>query len=151
MAPANELTSAPLTPDEARDLVLDLERTGVDTGRIHVDSAPPTNRATTGQVDQATVTRPALRAGLGLIAGALLGLLIGLAVAAIGDTALGPTLLATIVGAGLVGALTGLYVRLPVNTEVSDVATGTRSTVRVDIAGLAESDVSDIEQNLARR
>ncbi len=80
----------------------------------------------------------------------LIGLLIGSGVAAIAGTALAPTLIAAIVAAGLLGGLTGLYLRLPMNTEVTDVDTGTWSTVRVDIAGLDESDVNEIQEDLAR-
>lgn len=144
-----ERTAGPLSPERARGLVIDLERRGLDTNRITVDASPSTTAATTGRTDQRSVARPAVRVAGGLFAGALIGLVLGLIVGSMLETATGAIVLATAIGAAIVGGLVGLYSRLPMNTEVSDVDSGVTSTVRVDVSGLPEDDVETVERLLA--
>jgi len=44
----------------------------------------------------------------------------------------------------VLGALTGLYARLPTNPEVTDVDTGQESVVHVDVAGLDPDTVAPV-------
>ena len=144
----DELTSPPLDPDRARSLVLSIERAGIDTERIHVDAEPPRSTEGTSQVDRKTLTRPGARVVTGLVAGALVGLVGGLIVSAFLDVSTAAVVVATTIGSAVIGALAGLYSRLPMSTELSDTDSGGSSTVRVDISGLSRSDVDAVAQAL---
>lgn len=149
MSTEQELLSPRLDPERARNLVLALERRGLDTNRIHVDALPPVSTASTSKVDRRAVTRPGQRVAVGMVAGAVAGVVIGLVAAAVFDTRTGATILAVAIGAALVGGLAGLYSRLAMSTELSDVDSGRTATVRVDVLGLPESEVADIGKAIA--
>lgn len=143
------LISPRLPPDRARDLVLRLERTGLETGRILVDVPPPLTAAAGSEADRRAVTRPGLRVIAGILGGAVIGLLVGLILAPIIDTPTVATVVALVIGASLVGGLAALYWRLAMSTELPDVDSGRTSVVRVDVAGLADDEVSTIDRILA--
>lgn len=140
-----ERQSPCLPPERVRDLVLELEKHGLESSRIDVVVAPTRSVEATSQVDQASFARPVGRAALGLAIGAVVGLLLGLVIVSLGDLPVGTVLGSTIAG-GLLGALFGLYRRLPVNTDVVDVDAGRDSIVRVDVSGLDDDEVHQVEE-----
>lgn len=149
MSTSQERTSASLNPDQARDLVIELERSGLDTSRIQVDAAPPISAEAIGRTDGRTVKRPGLRVAGGLIVGAAVGLVLGLIVGSMSDTATSAIVLALTIGAAIIGGLVGLYSRLSMSTELTDVDSGVTSTVRIDVSGLDHDDIETIDRLLA--
>ncbi len=141
-----ERQSPCLPPDRVRDLVVDLERHGLESSRIDVVVAPARSMEATSKVDQASFARPVGRAAIGLAVGAVAGAVLGgIIVYLSSDLPVGTVLGAAIAGA-LLGALFGLYRRLPVNTDVVDVEAGRKSIVRVDVAGLDDEEVHEVEE-----
>lgn len=82
---------------------------------------------------------------MGLAAGAAVGLLLGVIIVSLGDLPAG-TVLGTAIAGALLGGLFGLYRRLPVNTDVVDVDAGRDSIVRVDVQGLDDDDLHQVEE-----
>ncbi len=140
-----ERQSPCLPPDRARDLVVELEKHGVESSRIDVVVAPARSMENTSRVDQTSFARPVSRAALGLVVGAVAGVLLGLIIVSLGDLPVGTVLGSAIAGA-LLGALFGLYRRLPVNTDVVDVDAGSDSIVRVDVGDLDDHEVNEVEE-----
>lgn len=146
---ARLLSSRCLSPDETRDLVVSLEHLGLETARIDVVAAPAISTDETSSVDRRAVARPARRVAIGLLAGIVVGLVLGVVAIVLTDALAAPTLLGFGIGGAAIGALTGLYARLPMNTTVADADTGQDSMVRVDVTGLDDETVANVEQLFA--
>ncbi len=145
---APTLSSPPLGPEQARELVLALERSGIDTGRIHVDTAAPLSSATTSRIDRQALSRPGARVAAGMVGGLVVGSIIGLVAAALVDVSTGIVVVAMAVGATVLGGLIGLYSQLPTSSEVSDTDGGHPTSIRVDVSGLAAEDVEAVRSQL---
>lgn len=142
----SERLSPRLSPDRIRDLVVGLEQHGLESSRIDVVHPPARSMQATSRVDQANFARPVGRAAVGAAVGAVAGGVLGaLLMAAVDGMQLSAVLLMAIAGAILAG-LAGLYVQLPVNTDVVDVDAGGDSIVRVDVSGLESERVREIEK-----
>jgi hypothetical protein len=128
-------SSRPLGPDAAYDLVVELEHLGLETDRITLDTPLPISTARTGRVDQAALRRVAG----GLMVGAVIGLIHGLVAVLLTDAGLAPSLAVGSMLGIVIGGLVGLYWRLPMSTEVSDVDTGGPSVVTVDLEDLDDA------------
>lgn len=144
------LPSPCLPSNQIRELVVDIEHLGVDSSRLAVTADPARSTTETSRVDRRTVARPALRVGMGLVAGVLLGLAVGLVVVAVTDALTAPTLLGLAIGGALLGGLAGLYARLTMNTDVSDVDAGQGSRLVVDVEGLDEETVAAVRGLIER-
>jgi hypothetical protein len=132
-------SSRPLGPDAAYDLVVELEHLGLETDRITLDTPLPISTARTGRVDQAALRRPLRRVAGGLMVGAVIGLIHGLVAVLLTDAGLAPSLAVGSMLGIVIGGLVGLYWRLPMSTEVSDVDTGGPSVVTVDLEDLDDA------------
>jgi len=122
---------------------------GVDSSRIDVVAEPARSAEATGQVDRATLTRPAGRAALGAAVGLIAGLLLGWLLFAVSDLPAGIILATAIAGVAL-GALFAMYSRLPVSTDVVDVETGQNSYVKVDVSDMDGEEISNVERLVIR-
>ena len=143
-----ERLSPCLPPDRINDLVVELERHGIDSGRIDVVSQPPRSVREMSEVDQATFARPVGRAALGFALGAVVGAIVGGLLIWAGMAT--GTLLGTVIAGAVFGALFGLYRRLPVSTDVADADShpDDESMVRVNVNGMDRSVVDEIERIL---
>ncbi len=84
-------------------------------------------------------------------AGVVVGILIALVIVGAADVPAAPTLLIAVLAGAILGGLAGLYSRLAVNNEVSDVDTGQRSFISVDTDGLNHDTRSEILALIGRR
>ncbi len=141
-----ERTSACMPPDKIRDLVVELEQMGVDSSRIDVVAEPAQSVEATSRVDRETMARPAGRAGLGAGIGLVAGLVIGGLLVILIDTLPAGVILGAAIAGLLLGALFGMYSRLPVTTDVVDTDTGQNSYVRIDISDMDADEVRSVER-----
>lgn len=144
MNPSSTISSPCLSANRIRSLVVDIERLGVDASRISVEAEPPRTAAEVGGVDGASVSRPASRVAVAAATGVVVGILIALVVVGTADVPAAPTLLIAVLAGAILGGLAGLYSRLAVNNEVSDVDTGQLSFINVDTEGLNHDTRSEI-------
>lgn len=150
MAEHRQLRSRPLGPEAARQLVVAAEQMGIETARIHVDADPAITTVETSRVDQKALGRPARRIAVAAAAGLVLGLVIGLIVVAVTDATAAQALLAFMIAGTVLGALAGLYSKLTMSTELADVDTGQRSTVRIDVDGLSSETADELSELMSR-
>ncbi len=141
-----ERSSPCLPPDQIRNLVVELEQMGIESSRIDVVADPATSVEATSKVDRETMARPAGRAAKGAVIGLVVGLVIGALLVTLADGLPNAILLATAIAGVALGALFGLYSRLPVTTDVVDVETGQDSYVRVDVSGMDDDTIADVER-----
>ncbi|MGF1595692.1 MAG: hypothetical protein ACFCVK_01980 [Acidimicrobiales bacterium] len=141
------MASRPLGPDDARNLVLELEHSGINADRITVSTHHPNTQAEVGRVDRGSVARPAIRVAIMSILGALTGLAAAAVLLAATDLRPGPTLIVAVI-LGSVSGLVALYWRLPSTPEVQDVDTGGPSIVIVDLVGLDDHEARKVTTRL---
>lgn len=129
--------SQPLAPDQARDLVLGLERHGIETDNITVETETPLQVSEVSAVDNATIRRPVRRAVIGAAVGVAVALALGFAALAVWDdmTPAPVVLMAVLIGA-LLGALWSLYGGLEASTEVRDIDSGGPTVVETSVVDL---------------
>ncbi len=143
--------SRPLSPDKAHDLVLDLERQGVETDKIGVDTAAPRTVAEVSAVDNATVRRQGRRVAVGAVAGAAVGVALALIALAVADGLRWPptVITAALVGT-LLGALVSLYAGLEASTEVDDVDSGGPTVIETRVADMGQGKADDVRRRTDR-
>lgn len=143
--------SEPLPPDEAHELVLDLERHGVSTDHIDVETEPPRTVSEVSAVDNATMRRPVRRALAGAVAGAAVAVALSAISLLIWDSLkLPPTLItAGIVGA-LLGALWSLYGGLEASPDVGDADSGGPTVIETRVADMGQGQADDVRRRTDR-
>lgn len=149
--PRPNVRSEPLPADDAHELVLDLERHGVSTDHIAVETEPPRTVSEVSAVDNATIRRPVRRVLVGAVAGSAVAVALGAISLLIWDSlTLPPTLItAGIVGA-LLGALWALYGGLEATPEVTDADSGGPTVIETRVVDLDASDADDVRRRTDR-
>lgn len=143
--------SEPLPPDEAHELVLDLERQGVGGDDVTVETEPPRTVTEVSAVDTATVRRQARRAVLGAVAGAVVGGGLALLALVVWDSLWWmPTVLTAVIVGFLLGALWSLYGGLEANPEVTDVDSGGSTVIETRVGDMGQAKADDIRQRTDR-
>ncbi|MEZ5411079.1 MAG: hypothetical protein R2761_23825 [Acidimicrobiales bacterium] len=144
--------TGPLTTEAAHELVLHLERLGIDGDRIFVSVNPaPTQSpmAALSRADDTAIKRPAYR----VVAGSLLGAVLGLAAADVAVIAWSvqpaPTFLAAGLGGAIVVGLIALYAGMVATPEAYDLDVGGRSSVEIQVEGLHEGTVAHVKALVA--
>lgn len=145
--PRPNVRSEPLNPDEAHELVLDLERHGVSSDQMDVETQPPRSVAEVSAVDNATVRRQAGRAVIGAVVGAAVGVGLALLALLVWDSLSWP---ATVITAGisgfLLGALWALYGGLEASPNVTDADSGGPTVIETRVVDLDQEKADDIRR-----
>lgn len=116
--------------DRVKELVRDLESSGVDADRITVETDMAGTMEETLQTGTIQLARPLRRAGRGLVIGLVVGAVVG---ATVGQTSSRPfawILMLGIAGA-LVTALSALYSGLSMSSTAYDADGSHRATIRI--------------------
>lgn len=141
------MRSEPLPPEEAHELVLDLERHGVSSDHIVVETEPPRSVPEVSAVDNATVRRQVRRALTGAVAGAAVALALSLIALLVWDSLWWPP---TVITAGIVGFLLGalwsLYGGLEASPEVTDADSGGPTVIETRVVDLDRDKAEDIRR-----
>lgn len=145
--PRPNVRSEPLPPEEAHELVLDLERHGVNSDHIAVETEPPRSVPEVSAVDNATVRRQARRAVLGALAGATVGGGLALLALLVWDSLWWlPTVITAVIVGFLLGALWSLYGGLEATPEVTDADSGGPTVIETRVVDLDASDADDVRR-----
>lgn len=145
--PRPNVRSEPLPPEEAHELVLDLERHGVSSDHIVVETEPPRSVPEVSAVDNATVRRQARRAVLGAVAGAAVGGGLALLALLVWDSLWWlPTVITAVISGFLLGALWSLYGGLEATPEVTDADSGGPTVIETRVVDLDASEADDVRR-----
>ncbi len=145
--PRPNVRSEPLPPEEAHELVLDLERHGVSSDHIMVETEPPRSVPEVSAVDNATVRRQARRAVLGAVAGAAVGGGLALLALLVWDSLWWlPTVITAVISGFLLGALWSLYGGLEATPEVTDADSGGPTVIETRVVDLDASEADDVRR-----
>jgi hypothetical protein len=128
--------------ESARRASLAIETLGIDSSRVSVDAKRDlTDQVAESNVDSATIQRPRNRAVTGAIVGAVVGAVVGVVVGMVFDAVpAGMALVLFIIPGVIIGALFGLYSRLPTNPEISDADAGGPVELIVDLSDLDDEE-----------
>lgn len=149
--PRPTVRSEPLPPDDAHELVLDLERQGVSSDHIAVETEPPRTVPEVSAVDKATVRRQGRRALAGAVVGAAVAGALALIALLVWDNLWWPptVITAAIVGF-LLGALWSLYGGLEATPEVVDADTGGPTVIETRVVDLDQDKADDVRRRTDR-
>ncbi len=139
--------SEPLPPDEAHELVLGLERQGISSDHIDVETEPPRSVSEVSAVDNATVRRQVRRAVVGALGGAALAVTLSLGALVVWDSLRWPptVITAAIVGF-LLGALWSLYGGLEASPDITDADSGGPTVIETRIVDLDQAQADDVRR-----
>lgn len=145
--PRPNVRSEPLPPEEAHELVLDLERHGVSSDHIVVETEPPRSVPEVSAVDNATVRRQVRRAVIGAVAGSAVAVALSLLALLVWDSLWWPptVITAAIVGF-LLGALWSLYSGLEATPEVTDADSGGPTVIETRVVDLDGGQADDVRR-----
>jgi len=149
--PRPTVRSEPLPPDEAHELVLDLERHGVSSDHIVVETEPPRTVPEVSAVDNATIRRQVRRAVIGAAAGAAVAVGLALLALLIWDSLWWPP---TVITAALVGSILGalwsLYGGLEATPEITDADAGSPTVIETRVVDLDQNDAREVRRRTDR-
>jgi hypothetical protein len=129
--------------EAARRASLAIESLGIDSSRVQVDARTDvTSAASEAHMDTAAIQRPTNRALQGAVVGAAIGAAVGVVVGLVSDAIPFVMALALFVIPGVIlGALYGVYSRLPTNPEIIDAdAGGGQVKLTVDLSDLGDGE-----------
>ncbi|MEZ5410103.1 MAG: hypothetical protein R2761_18885 [Acidimicrobiales bacterium] len=145
--PRPNVRSEPLPADDAHELVLDLERRGVSSDHIDVETEPPRSVSEVSAVDNATIRRQARRVVIGSVAGAAVGLAVALIALLIWDSLWWPpTVITTALVGSILGALWSLYGGLEASPDVTDADAGGPTVIETRVVDLDREKAAEIRR-----